>query len=105
MKNGPVNQQNTRRSVAETDSRFLFRIVLDKVARRPDIQAMILPDGHTESSGKSCNETISQKGFRFTAQRREVYDALLVKRDHPTAVDVFLRVQKKLSGHLAGDRL
>jgi Fur family peroxide stress response transcriptional regulator len=52
-----------------------------------------LPSG----SGKSCNETISQKGFRFTAQRREVYDALL-QHDHPTAVDVFLRVQKKLSG-------
>jgi Fur family peroxide stress response transcriptional regulator len=46
----------------------------------------------------SCNETISRKGFRFTAQRREVYDALLVKRDHPTAVDVFMRVQKKLPG-------
>jgi Fur family peroxide stress response transcriptional regulator len=52
----------------------------------------------SESSSKSCNETISQKGFRFTAQRREVYDALLLKRDHPTAVDVFLRVQRKLPG-------
>ena len=51
-----------------------------------------------ETTSKSCNETISQKGFRFTAQRREVYDALLVQRDHPTAVDVFLRVQKKLPG-------
>jgi Fur family peroxide stress response transcriptional regulator len=51
----------------------------------------------SQASGKSCNETISQKGFRFTAQRREVYDALL-QHDHPTAVDVFLRVQKKLSG-------
>jgi len=50
------------------------------------------------TASKSCNETISQKGFRFTAQRREVYDTLLVKRDHPTAVDVFLRVQKKLPG-------
>ena len=51
----------------------------------------------TSTSGESCNETISRKGFRFTAQRREVYDALL-QHDHPTAVDVFLRVQKKLSG-------
>ena len=50
-----------------------------------------------ETRTLTCNETISQKGFRFTAQRREVYDALL-KRDHPTAVDVFLRVQKKLPG-------
>ncbi len=58
----------------------------------------MLPETQSESSSKSCNETISQKGFRFTAQRREVYDALLLKRDHPTAVDVFLRVQKKLPG-------
>jgi Fur family peroxide stress response transcriptional regulator len=58
----------------------------------------MLPDTTNEASSKNCNETISQKGFRFTAQRREVYDALLVKRDHPTAVDVFMRVQKKLPG-------
>jgi len=54
--------------------------------------------GTSGKSGKTCNETISQKGFRFTAQRREVYDALLDKQDHPTAVDVFMRVQKKLPG-------
>ncbi|MEA3186289.1 MAG: Fur family transcriptional regulator, peroxide stress response regulator [Chthoniobacter sp.] len=42
------------------------------------------------------DETISQRGFRFTAQRREVYDALMTRRDHPTAVDVFMRVQKKM---------
>jgi Fur family peroxide stress response transcriptional regulator len=66
----------------------------------------MLPETHSDNSGntssesssKSCNETISQKGFRFTTQRREVYDTLLLKRDHPTAVDVFLRVQKKLPG-------
>jgi Fur family peroxide stress response transcriptional regulator len=57
----------------------------------------MLPETTSQTSGKRCNETISQKGFRFTAQRREVYDALL-QHDHPTAVDVFLRVQKKLSG-------
>ena len=58
----------------------------------------MLPETASETSSRNCNETISQKGFRFTAQRREVYDALLVKRDHPTAVDVFMRVQKKLPG-------
>ena len=52
----------------------------------------------TNSESKNGNEAISLKGFRLTAQRREVYDALLVKRDHPTAVDVFMRVQKKLPG-------
>ena len=58
----------------------------------------MLPENSIETSSRSCNETISQKGFRFTAQRREVYDALLMKRDHPTAVDVFLHVQRKLPG-------
>ena len=58
----------------------------------------MLPQTDSELSSRNCNETISQKGFRFTAQRREVYDALVVKRDHPTAVDVFMRVQKKLPG-------
>ena len=42
------------------------------------------------------DKTISQKGFRFTSQRRQVYDALLQKRDHPTAVEVFLRVKENL---------
>ena len=45
---------------------------------------------------KSCNETIHQNGFRFTAQRREVFDALMAKRDHPTAVEVFMRVKEKM---------
>ena len=58
----------------------------------------MLEEAITESGSKSCNETISLKGFRFTAQRREVYDALVVKREHPTAVDVFMRVQRKLPG-------
>ncbi len=42
---------------------------------------------------KSYDETISEKGFRFTEQRRAVYDALMGKRDHPTAVEVFMRVK------------
>jgi Fur family peroxide stress response transcriptional regulator len=58
----------------------------------------MLPEISSENSSKSCNDTISQKGFRFTAQRREVYDALQMQRDHPTAVEVFMRVQKKLPG-------
>jgi len=45
---------------------------------------------------KTCNEPLHERGFRFTAQRREVYDALLVRRDHPTAVEVFMRVKEKM---------
>ncbi len=45
---------------------------------------------------KSYDETISQNGFRFTPQRRGVYDALMEKRDHPTAVEVFMRAKMKM---------
>src|SRR6478609_4462997 len=48
-----------------------------------------------KTDSKSYDETISQKGFRFTEQRRAVYDAVMGKRDHPTAVEVFMRVKKK----------
>ncbi len=45
---------------------------------------------------KSYGETISEKGFRFTEQRRQVHDALMTQRDHPTAVEVFMRVKTKM---------
>ena len=49
-----------------------------------------------KTESKSYDETISQKGFRFTEQRRAVYDAVMGKRDHPTAVEVFMRVKNKV---------
>lgn len=45
---------------------------------------------------KTCDEPLHERGFRFTAQRREVYDALLARRDHPTAIEVFMRVKEKM---------
>jgi len=45
---------------------------------------------------RAAAETISRGGFRMTKQRQEVYDALLRKRDHPTAMEVFLRVKDRL---------
>lgn len=39
------------------------------------------------------HESISLKGFRFTKQRRQVFEALMARRDHPTAVEVFMRVK------------
>ena len=41
----------------------------------------------------SADETIHGRGLRMTDQRRAVYDALMGKRDHPTAVEVFMRVK------------
>lgn len=42
------------------------------------------------------DESIAQGGFRLTRQRREVYDALMEVRDHPTAAEVFLRVKHRM---------
>ena len=36
-------------------------------------------------------------GLRLTPQRRHVYEVLMEKRDHPTATEVFLRVQRRMS--------
>lgn len=45
-------------------------------------------------------ETLSQKlavsGLRSTPQREVIYDALLTKRDHPTADEVYVRVKSGL---------
>jgi len=36
--------------------------------------------------------------FRMTKQRREIYDVLMEKRDHPTASEVFDRVKARIPG-------
>lgn len=37
-----------------------------------------------------------QGGFRLTPQRRQVYEVLMEKRDHPTATEIFVRAQKEM---------
>ena len=39
-------------------------------------------------------ERLATSGFRFTPQRRHVYDVLLGERDHPTAEEVFIRAKR-----------
>lgn len=39
---------------------------------------------------------LATSGFRFTSQRRCVYDVLLQKRDHPTAEEVFSRAKRQM---------
>ena len=41
----------------------------------------------------SAEEHIHGRGLRMTEQRRAVYDTLMGRRDHPTAVEVFMRVK------------
>jgi Fur family peroxide stress response transcriptional regulator len=45
---------------------------------------------------RALGERLATSGFRFTSQRRHVYDVLLQKLDHPTAEDVFRRVRRKM---------
>ena len=42
------------------------------------------------------DDRIHGHGLRMTDQRRAVYDVLMGKRDHPTAVEVFTRVRDKV---------
>jgi Fe2+ or Zn2+ uptake regulation protein len=41
-------------------------------------------------------ERLATGGFRFTEQRRHVYDVLLQKLDHPTAEEVFIRTKRAM---------
>ncbi len=48
------------------------------------------------SEHPNYEETISHSGHRLTPQRREVYNVLLEKRDHPTATEVFMRTKQRM---------
>lgn len=54
------------------------------------------------SSPSTLSDSLAQKladsGLRNTPQREVVYHALLQKRDHPTADEVFARVRPELPG-------
>jgi Fe2+ or Zn2+ uptake regulation protein len=43
---------------------------------------------------RRLTEKLATNGFRFTEQRRHVYDVLLHQPDHPTAEDVFIRTKR-----------
>jgi Fur family transcriptional regulator, peroxide stress response regulator len=45
---------------------------------------------------RHLTERLATSGFRFTEQRRRVYDVLLEKLDHPTAEDVFIRARRAM---------
>jgi Fur family peroxide stress response transcriptional regulator len=47
-------------------------------------------------NGNDLGERLATSGFRFTTQRRCVYDVLLQKRDHPTADEVFQRAKRAM---------
>jgi len=45
---------------------------------------------------RELGERLATSGFRFTSQRRCIYDVLMQKRDHPTAEEVFIRAKKAM---------
>ncbi|MCH6257739.1 transcriptional repressor [Puniceicoccaceae bacterium K14] len=52
----------------------------------------MLSDAKTDT----LNRKLSAAGLRSTRQREVVYDAILSKRDHPTADEIFARVKKEM---------
>ena len=44
----------------------------------------------------SYTSAMARGGLRLTPQRRHVYEVLMDKRDHPTATEVFIRVQRRM---------
>ena len=44
----------------------------------------------------TLSERLNHGGFRFTPQRRHVYQVLMEKRDHPTAEEVFIRAKRRM---------
>lgn len=48
---------------------------------------------NTEATTETLARKLAQAGLRTTRQREVVYDAILSKRDHPTADEIFARVK------------
>ena len=48
-------------------------------------------------SSPTPDELIHGRGLRMTEQRRAVYDALMEERNHPTAVEVFMKARNRMS--------
>ena len=49
-----------------------------------------------QSTTDTLNRKLAQAGLRSTRQREVVYDAILSKRDHPTADEIFARVKQDM---------
>jgi Fur family peroxide stress response transcriptional regulator len=49
-----------------------------------------------ETQLKRYEQSIAQDGLRLTRQRKHVYEVLLGRQDHPTAMEVFLRAKPEM---------
>jgi Fur family peroxide stress response transcriptional regulator len=48
----------------------------------------------SELANGGLQEHLEKSGMRMTVQREHVYEVLLLKKDHPTAEEVFIRAKK-----------
>jgi len=55
-----------------------------------------VPDLAPTSSGAPAETPQLKKGVRQTEQRKAVFEALMAQTDHPSAVEVFLRVKNRM---------
>jgi Fur family peroxide stress response transcriptional regulator len=66
------------------------------VAASPSPKATAQKVMGTQKALGNYASAMVQGGLRLTPQRRQVYEVLMDKRDHPTATEVFLRAQKQM---------
>ena len=59
--------------------------------RNPNFNAM-----NSEETTETLNRKLAEAGLRSTRQREVVYNAILAKRDHPTADEIFARVKQEM---------
>jgi len=76
----------------------VFRIILDIIQKHLDIEFPLPPpmSTHPKTFPQRPSEKSQDPGFRFTPQRRVVLDAIACADDHPTAADLYTRVQKNM---------
>ncbi len=51
---------------------------------------------NNQATTDTLNRKLAQTGLRSTRQREVVYNAILSKRDHPTADEIFARVKQDM---------
>jgi Fe2+ or Zn2+ uptake regulation protein len=74
----------------------LFRIIPNIDRRRNFDKFLLAMKLAANKKTDVLSEQLSKSGFRFTPQRRQVYDVLMRERDHPTAEEVFIRSKRTM---------
>ena len=81
--------------IRQTSSLESFQLLTQPIGG-PYLARPVKRNPTTLEPQNQLSRQLAATGFRFTEQRRQVYDVLLHKRDHPTAEDVFLRAKKAM---------